>query len=249
MVYRWFCPPGGLVLDPFAGGSVRGIVASRLGRPYQGIDLRPEQVKANEAQARSICKAPLPKWHVGDAKDVGKVMGKRKAHLIFSCPPYGDLEVYSEDPRDLSVMPHTDFLDAYRVIIDEAAKCLADDSFACFVIGDARDADGFYYGLPWRTVEAFEMAGLRLYNEAVLVTAAGSLPIRTAKQFTVSRKLGKTHQNIIIGCKGDPVEATKAIGAVDFGAFEVLPETPAAIGAPPRAPGGSANLADYGEVL
>jgi hypothetical protein len=23
LAYRWFCPPGGLVLNPFAGGSVR----------------------------------------------------------------------------------------------------------------------------------------------------------------------------------------------------------------------------------
>jgi DNA modification methylase len=28
----------GLVLDPFAGGSVRGIVANKLGRRYCGID-------------------------------------------------------------------------------------------------------------------------------------------------------------------------------------------------------------------
>jgi DNA modification methylase len=28
-----------LVLDPFAGGSVRGIIASKLGRRYYGIDL------------------------------------------------------------------------------------------------------------------------------------------------------------------------------------------------------------------
>jgi hypothetical protein len=29
IAYRWFCPSGGTVLDPFAGGSVRGIVASK----------------------------------------------------------------------------------------------------------------------------------------------------------------------------------------------------------------------------
>jgi hypothetical protein len=34
---RWFSPPGGRVLDPFAGGSVRGIVAALLGRDYIGI--------------------------------------------------------------------------------------------------------------------------------------------------------------------------------------------------------------------
>lgn len=32
LVYRWFSPPAGRVLDPFAGGSVRGIVAAALGR-------------------------------------------------------------------------------------------------------------------------------------------------------------------------------------------------------------------------
>jgi hypothetical protein len=38
------------VLDPFAGGSARGIVASRLGGRYIGIELRAEQVAANVAQ-------------------------------------------------------------------------------------------------------------------------------------------------------------------------------------------------------
>ena len=36
IAYRWFSPVGGLILDPFAGGSVRGIVASKLGRQYIG---------------------------------------------------------------------------------------------------------------------------------------------------------------------------------------------------------------------
>ena len=56
--YRWFCPPGGVILDPFAGGSVRGIVASVLGYRYHGAELRGEQVEANRAQlgiaARSV---------------------------------------------------------------------------------------------------------------------------------------------------------------------------------------------------
>jgi hypothetical protein len=43
-----------------------------------------------------------------------------------------------------------------------------------------------------------------LYNEAVLVTAVGSLPIRIGAQFTSGRKLGKTHQNVLVFYKGDP---------------------------------------------
>jgi hypothetical protein len=46
IAYRWFCPLGGTVLDPFAGGSVRGVVASKLGRRYVGQELRAERRSA-----------------------------------------------------------------------------------------------------------------------------------------------------------------------------------------------------------
>lgn len=47
------------------------------------------------------------------------------------------------------------------------------------------------------------------------MTAVGSLPLRAAEGFQKSRKLGKTHQNLLIFCKGDPRKAATACGAVD----------------------------------
>ena len=38
-MYRWFTKEGDNILDCFSGGSVRGIVASKLKRNYTGIDL------------------------------------------------------------------------------------------------------------------------------------------------------------------------------------------------------------------
>ena len=60
-----------------------------------------------------------------------------------------------------------------------------------------------------------------LYNEAILVTAVGSLPIRVAKQFAGYRKLGKTHQNVLVFFKGDP-KTIKSFGEVeaDYSMFE-----------------------------
>lgn len=71
--------------------------------------------------------------------------------------------------------------------------------FACFVVGDFRDKrTGNYRGFVADTILAFRECGMALYNDAILVTCVGSLPIRVSAQFDVSRKLGKTHQNILV---------------------------------------------------
>lgn len=217
LLIRWFCPPGGLVLDPFAGGSVRGIVAAKLGRQYVGIELRPEQVKANEEQLAAIAPGAPVRWITGDAQQLDELVPEGlEADLILSCPPYGDLERYSDDERDLSTMSPSDFLAAYRRIVAAACARLKQDRFAAFVVGDYRDKkSGVFRGFPWRTCEAFELAGLGLYNEAVLVTAVGSLPIRVPKIFSSSRKLGKTHQNVLVFLNGDAKAAVAACGEVD----------------------------------
>lgn len=220
LAYRWFSPPGGAILDPFAGGSVRGIVASRLGRDYFGVDLRMEQIAANREQAEAILTSAgdrQPRWVCGDSAVEGSWGGSPEADMIFSCPPYGDLEVYSDDPRDLSKMEWPKFAQTYRRIVHLAAERLKANSFACFVVGDIRDGKGFYRGLPGETIRAFEAAGCKLYNEAVLVTAVGSLAMRASRQFEAARKLGKAHQNVLVFCKGDPKKATKRLGDVEFG--------------------------------
>lgn len=219
LLYSWFCPPAGRIFDPFAGGSVRGIVAAKLGRQYCGIELRGEQIAANEKQAAKICVGDdfQPLWIEGDSTNAEALTDGALFDFVIACPPYGDLEVYSEDPRDLSNMTWEDFAAGYTKIIAEALKRLKDDRFAYFVIGDIRDEDGNYRGLPELTVRAFEEAGARKYNEAVLLTAVGSLPIRIGKQFNSGRKLGKTHQNVLGFVKGDPRKAAEACGGqLDF---------------------------------
>jgi DNA modification methylase len=221
LIYRWFAPPGGLVLDPFAGGSVRGIVAAKLGRRYLGVDLSGRQLEANREQARRLINgsASAPEWRQGDSRQLGKLAAGAEADLIFTCPPYADLERYSDEPADLSTLAYPAFREAMAQIIGAACALLKPDRFACFVVGDVRGPDGNYYGLPGDIADAFEAAGLALYNEVILVTAVGSLPIRAAKQFETSRKLGKTHQNVLIFVKGNARAATAAVGPVEFGAI------------------------------
>jgi hypothetical protein len=209
LAYRWFCPPGGAILDPFAGGSVRGIVASCLGYRYTGVELRGEQVAANRAQAH-IGTGPAPVWLQGDSRGIAAI-APGAYDMLFSCPPYADLEVYSDDPADLTTLPYDEFRAAYSGIVAAACGLLKPDRFACFVVGEVRDKRGTYYNFVGDTVAAFRAAGLAYYNEAILVTAIGSLPVRAGKQFRAGRKLGKTHQNVLVFVKGDAFRAAKAI--------------------------------------
>jgi len=211
LAYRWFCPPAGQVVDPFAGGSVRGIIAAQLGLNYWGCDLRAEQVAANREQAAAICDAVMPTWVCGDSMET--LADAPAADFIFSCPPYGDLEVYSDDPADLSNMEWHTFVAAYKRIILRAVSRLKDDRFACFVVGDFRDNKGFYRDFVSTTIRAFEECGARLYNEAILATPVGSACMRVTKQFDASRKMAKTHQNVLVFCKGDPRKAAAACKA------------------------------------
>lgn len=218
VAYRWWCPPGGSVLDPFAGGSVRGIVAAKLGLSYTGIDLRPEQVEANAEQAGGMDLDGRITWLAGDSIEVLRDVGLDEADFdfVFTCPPYFDLEQYSDDPADLSnAESYEAFLGAFSEIIDLAAAKLREDRFACVVVGDIRGPDGHYRGFVADTIAAFEDAGMAFYNEAILVTPAGSLALRAGRIFNGGRKLGKAHQNVLVFVKGDWRKAAEACGEID----------------------------------
>ncbi len=210
LCYSWFSAPGARVLDPFAGGSVRGIVASILGRRYLGVELRPEQVEANRQQV-GICEGyPTPEWLCGDSGAIVPGLSDR-FDFLFSCPPYGNLEIYSDMPEDLSAMGWSEFQSAYTQIVAASVAKLNANRFACFVVGNFRDKRGRYCDLVGLTVDAFEAAGAEYYNDAILVTAVGSLPVRINGMWNSSRKLGKTHQNVLVFIKGDPKKATEAL--------------------------------------
>lgn len=197
LMYRWFCPDGGRILDPFAGGSVRGVVANYLNYHYTGIDIRQEQVDSNREQALDILPADnQPKWLVGDSNKVLDDLEDESFDLIFSCPPYADLEVYSDIDGDISNMKYDDFLVAYESIIKKSCKKLKVGGHAIFVVGEVRDKNGNYYGFVPDTYSCFKNAGCRLYNEAILATSLASAAIRAAGNMK-SKKLVKVHQNIL----------------------------------------------------
>ena len=201
LVYRWFCPAGAKVLDCFAGGPSRGVVAVQLGFDYLGLGGLSKQVNANRKQADAVFadSATKPDWIVGE-----KELSTESIDFIFSAvsPELGDGS-------------YAKYKQSYRQIIKKSCAALKVNSFACVVVGEVRSDDGNYYNFVGDTVEAFKAAGLSFYNEAVLLSPAGTLSMRARRPFETTRKLGKTHQNVLVFLKGDAKAAADRCGDVD----------------------------------
>ena len=214
IMYKWFNVYQGRIYDPFAGGSVRGVVASKLGYEYMGIDLRREQVEANYKNAESLGVSPI--WICDDSLNADEHINDASVDMIFSCPPYADLEVYSDDPKDLSTMEYDEFMKAYRKIIDIACRKLKDDRFAVFVVGDVRDKKGAYRNFVDFTKQCFNENGLTTYNELILTEQIGTAQLRARRVFN-TRKVVKVHQNVLVFFKGDIKTIKQNYSAIEVG--------------------------------
>lgn len=191
----------GIVFDPFAGGAVRGVIAELLGQHYIGIDLSQRQIDANQINADKF--GVTPAWHCDDSRNADKYIPDGSADLVFSCPPYHNLEKYSNHPQDLSNMNYEDFIQAYFNVIHKTCNKLKDNRFAVFVVGDIRDNKGAYRDFVSATIQAFRENGLHLYNEIILLNQLATAQLRARTIFEGGRKTVKVHQNVLVFYKGN----------------------------------------------
>jgi hypothetical protein len=211
-MYEWFTPSGGMILDPFAGGSVRGIVAEEMGYRYIGIDLSQSQIKANKKQSKK------PLWICGDSEFELDKIANESHDFIFTCPPYYDLEVYTNNPSDLSNMDDVEFDKKYFSILRKSASKLKDNRFFAVVVSEVREQSitgnykiGKYKGLVWKTIMACEEAGLSFYNDMVLFNTQHQASRVVDTYFERNRKVASVHQNVLVFVKGNPDIATEVI--------------------------------------
>lgn len=226
VIYDWFLPETkGSILDPFAGGSVRGIVATELGHEYTGIDLSHTQIQANKQQSDK------PKWLHGDSDQVLHGI-EDEYDLVFTCPPYHDLEIYTDHEDDLSNMDYNRFIDKYRSILLTSTEKLKENRFLVIVVSEIREQSitrdykiGKYKGFISDTIKAVEDCGLHFYNDIILYNSTLNASRVSKTYFERNRKVASVHQNVLVFVKGNPdlaVEEFKTtepvcnINGVDF---------------------------------
>jgi hypothetical protein len=195
---KWFGLPCCNTFDCFAGDSVFGYVSTKCGNSFIGIELRQAQVDINNKRVTGM----NGKYICDDGRNVLNHIDKESQDLLFSCPPYYDLEVYSDLENDASNQEtYEDFFGILEMAFTNAVQCLRQNRFAFIVVGDIRDKNGNYRCFPDDIKRIFKKAGMELYNELILIEMLGTLPQRASK-YMISRKVGKCHQNVLVFYKG-----------------------------------------------
>ena len=209
----WFGIDGGNTFDCFAGDSVFGYVSSYLGNQFTGIELRQEQADLNN---KRISEYTGSRYVCDDGQNVLKHIEKKSQDLLFSCPPYYDLEVYSDLDNDASnQQEYEDFLNILNKAFTDSIKCLKENRFAVIVVGEIRDKKGFYRNFTGDIKNIFIKNKMQIYNEMIFVESLGTLPQRV-NRYMKNRKVGKCHQNILVFYKGDVSQISNNYKEIKF---------------------------------
>lgn len=219
IVYKWFCTPCSRVFDPFAGGITRGAIAAVLGHNYVGTDINPAQVFDNYDLWQGLKEKYIfegsADWSAIDCLKVN-ISDILNSDLIFTCPPYFNLEKYTDLEADLSnLTDYGTFLSKYQKVIKLCYTVLKNDRFMVWVVSDVRGKTTTeYYGLVSDTIQIARDAGFKLYNEIILYNETGNLAITSPDYINRVRKVGRQHQNILVFYKGNPKNIQKNFGEI-----------------------------------
>lgn len=213
LVCRWFGREGCKTFDCFAGDTVFGYVSAYLGNEFTGIELRPEQAQLNNERVAGMS----ARYINDDGQNVGEHLEPESQDLLFSCPPYFDLEKYSDLPNDASNQgTYEEFIEIIRNAFTAAIGCLKQNSFAVICVGDVRDRKtGAYYDFVGDVKQIFKNGGMILYNDIVLIEIGATAAIRAAR-YMETRKVVKMHQNVLVFYKGNPKDIKQNYKKIEY---------------------------------
>lgn len=220
VLLHWFSEERYSVFDPFAGDAVFGFVSAYKYMNFEGIELRQEQVDFNQTLIDELKTGA--KYICDDALNITKHFEKESKDFMFTCPPYADLEVYSELENDLSTMTYEQFFETIEKVLIDCYAVLKENRFACIVIGEVRHkTTGCYIGLVPKIIGIMERAGFNYYNEIILQTPVGNLMMRAGRYMNQNRKVGKQHQNVLVFYKGNPKNISKHFNKLKDGSEDM----------------------------
>ena len=147
-VIRYWSEEEDLVVDPFAGRTTRAAVTVMLNRNYEGYEIVPKTTENILWQlARltpDLLNQRLGKYRIynEDGCQLASSVSE-SGDLVFTCPPFHQLERYESVPGQLSdIKSYDEFLSQIKQAAKSIFRILKPGKFAVWVVADWRK-DGF----------------------------------------------------------------------------------------------------------
>jgi DNA modification methylase len=195
IIVRYAGAIGSSILDPFAGGPPRGLVSCIMGHRYVGFEIRQEQIDENAALLKQL-KLTGAEYVLGDGRflDTPELFD-----CAITCPPYHNLETYSELGTDLSNLDtYSEFNASMWVSAQALYVRLKPGAFACIIVGLFRDKKtGELIDFPADTVENFRESGFTYWQHIILSKNFASAAVRAGNAWK-GHKLVPRHENLLV---------------------------------------------------
>lgn len=198
ILVRYGGAPGGKVLDAFAGGPPRAIVSSIMGYEYHGFEIRKEQIEENMGILRRLGLDNVH-YHLADGRLLNVGVDPSSMDVAITCPPYFDLEVYSDHPDDISTFKtYAEFNAAMYLSAEAHRPLMKPGAFVCIVVGPIRDKKtGEMIDFRAHTVQNFREAGFLFWQEIILSKNFGSAAKRSTNAWR-GLKLVPRHEFLLV---------------------------------------------------
>jgi len=196
IIEKW-SDEGDKVFDPFAGRG-RMFITYSLNRFYYGCEVSPKTynflIEKINKQNRLFNKYKINLYNIDSKKSN---FDDNSFDLIFSCPPYWNIEKYEDVEGQLSnYNNYKDFLFNYEEIIKKCYGYLKKDKFAVFVVADFRK-DGYLIPFHSDNINIFEKCGFKLWDIIIVMYKPINLGFGRAQAIEYKRTI-KSHEYILV---------------------------------------------------
>jgi len=145
-IISFWSKSGDIILDPFSGRT-RVLIGYAMNRAYIGCEISEDVVNHMKQKFESLNLFEDPNFNVDIINDDClniKQYYNIKVDLIFTCPPYWNLEKYEHCKGQLSdINNYETFLNELKKRLDVSIDLLKPEGFMCIVIGDFRKKNNY----------------------------------------------------------------------------------------------------------
>lgn len=197
-VLNMYAIPTGVkrIFDPFTGGGTRAVITAMAGLKYTGIEIRQEEINGIQEVVDGMGVKSRVDIRRGDARDTK--LRANSHDMLFTCPPYWNLERYQGGPNDLSMCKTYDqFLDQIQKVVAESKRVLKPGSYAIWVLGLHRHK-GELLPLHHDITAIHYDAGFRLHEEVILYITNKQALSRAGTFEKGDRCLIRQHQYLMV---------------------------------------------------